>query len=180
MIQQTLVLLKPDAIERGFVGEIISIFEKANLKIFAMKMLQPTVEIVSNHYPAKNEWLLNVGKTTLGKCKEAGVDVYSIFLTEDELEVGRIVKNWLVEFLTSGRVIAIVIEGNEAIKKVRSICGATVPALAEPGTIRGRYSADSPDIATLQKRPLYNLVHASSSLEDAQLEIKLWFPEGVS
>jgi nucleoside-diphosphate kinase len=82
----------------------------------------------------------------------------------------------LVDFLTSGEVVAMVLEGNAAVPNVRRLCGKTVPLFADPGSIRGRYSLDSPDLANAEKRPIYNLVHASGAPEEAQSEIQLWFP----
>ena len=87
------------------------------------------------------------------------------------------VRKWLTEFMLSAPVVPMVISGNRAIETVRKIVGATLPVAALPGTIRGDFSSDSPDFANTEQRPVRNLVHASGDQEEAEREIKLWFPE---
>jgi nucleoside-diphosphate kinase len=176
MIERTFVMLKPDAVKRGLIGEIISIYERAGLKIVAMKMIKPSKELASKHYPETTEWLTTVGEKTFEGYAALGLNVKEALGTDDKMEIGRMVKAWLVDFLTSGEVVAMVLEGNAAVPNVRRLCGKTVPLFADPGSIRGRYSLDSPDLANAEKRPIYNLVHASGAPEEAQSEIQLWFP----
>ncbi|HZP55867.1 MAG TPA: nucleoside-diphosphate kinase [Candidatus Saccharimonadales bacterium] len=175
-MEKTLVLLKPDAVERGLVGEIISRFEKADLKLLATKMVWPDEELAQKHYPtSRHEFIQGMGNKTLESHAEAGEDVKAIFGTEDPHEIGLQLQKWLVDFLVSGPVIALVLKGENAIKKVREIAGHTIPAKAESGSIRGDYSDDSALKANAEKRSLKNLVHASGSQEEAEFEIGLWF-----
>jgi len=177
MLEKTLVILKPDAVKRNLIGEIISIFEKANLKIEAMKMLTPEAEKIEKHYPNSEKWLTIVGEKTMEGYEALGLNVEKELGTNDKKEIGLMVKKWLVEFMTSGKVVAMVISGNSAISKIRKLCGNTMPINADTGSIRGKYSSDSPDLANKEKRPVKNLIHASGEPDEAEFEINLWFPE---
>ena len=146
-IEQSLVLLKPDALERGLTGEIISRFERVGLKIVGMKLLQPTKTHAESHY------------------------------TEDlAIRQGEHIRNAMIEMLTSGPVVAIVLEGIEAVQVIRKMIGETQPIAAAPGTIRGDYAHASFKHANAEPhRQLYNLIHGSASLEEAKTEIAVWF-----
>ncbi|MHB0998883.1 MAG: nucleoside-diphosphate kinase [Armatimonadota bacterium] len=136
-MEQTLVLIKPDAVSRGLIGEIIRRFENRTLKIRALKILKPSRELVERHYSAHT-----------GKPFFEGV----------------------VNFVSSGAVVAMVLEGDNAIPIVRHMMGSLDPLSAMPGTIRGDY--------TLIERQ--NLVHGSDSPESAEIEIGIWFkPEEI-
>lgn len=177
-MEKTLVVLKPDAVERGIVGDIITRFEKVGLKIVATKMLRPTKELADKHYPKdREEFITGMGNKTLDNYKELGKDPKKEFGEDDPHKIGLMVQKWLVEFITAGPVIALVIEGPHAIKLVRKICGFTLPSTAAPGTIRGDYSFDSSSLANAEKRPIKNLVHASGEQEEAEYEIALWFED---
>ena len=180
MVQQTLVLLKPDAVKRGILGEIIHRFERSGLKIVGVKLVQADLDLATRHYPDSNEWKLKVGQRTIDDCEKYGVDLMANVGTVDPLEVGEIVKKWNAEFLMSGPVLAVVLEGVHAVERVRSITGETIPVKALPGTIRGDFSLDSAIYANKKSRTVYNLVHASGAEEEAKEEIKLWFkPEEI-
>jgi nucleoside-diphosphate kinase len=175
-MEKTLVLLKPDALERGLVGEIIGRFEKAGLRLLAAKMVRPDEELANKHYPhERHEFIKGMGNKTLESYKEAGHDPKANFGTEDAHGIGLQLQKWLVDFLVSGPVIALVLEGPNAIGGVRKIAGHTIPVKAEPGTIRGDFSDDSAVLANAEKRSIKNLVHASGDKEEADLEIGLWF-----
>ncbi len=177
-MQKTLVILKHDAVARGIMGEILHRFERAGLKICGMKLVRATTEMGEKHYPNSKEWLETVGNRTLTEYKEKGIDPIERLGTEDPIEIGKLVKKWNVEYLTSGPVLAFVLEGPDAVKLVRKFVGSTVPSLAAPGTIRGDYSFDNADLANSHKRPFYNLIHASGTPEEALEEIQLWFKYG--
>ncbi len=175
-MEMTLVLLKPDAIARGIVGEIISRFEKAGLKIVATKMVRPDHELANKHYPNdREEFIRGMGHKTLESYREEGHDPHPNFDTDDPHSIGLQLQKWLVDFLVSGPVIALVLEGSSSIKKARDIAGHTIPVKAEKGTIRGDYSDDSAIKANTEKRSIKNLVHASGDEEEAKFEINLWF-----
>jgi nucleoside-diphosphate kinase len=175
-LEQTVVLVKPDGVKRGLVGEIISRFEKRGLKIIGMKMVWVDEAMVMKHYPtSRKEWVQGIGEKTLKAYQEYGTDPKEHLGTLDPYEIGLMVCKWLVEYLTSGPVVAMVLEGPHAIVAVRKIAGYTYPDTAIPGTIRGDYSIDSPDLANITKRSGMNLVHASGNAEEAKFEIELWF-----
>lgn len=175
MIEKSLVLMKPDAVKRGIVGEILHRFERAGLKMVAAKLVQADETIARNHYPDSIEWKATVGQRTIDDCEKYGIDLMSNMGTTDPIKVGEIVKKWNEDFLMSGPVLAIVFEGVNAVERVRSLVGSTIPVKAAPGTIRGDFSLDSAIAANRRKRTVYNLIHASGSVEEATQEIALWF-----
>jgi len=178
LIQRSLVLVKPDGVKRGLVGEIISRFEKAGLKMVGVKLIWVDKELVSKHYPDdRTEFLEGMGKKTLATYEKYGKDPNEELGTKNPLEIGRMVNNWNMEFLSSGPVVAIVWEGLHAIDNIRMIAGNTLPTFAEPGTIRGDYSLDSPALANANKRAVRNMMHSSGNEEEAKYEIQLWFHE---
>ncbi len=178
LIEKTVVLIKPDGVRRGLSGEIISRFEKMGLKVIAMKMIWIDKEFAGKHYPMSREELLKgIGEKTLKTYEKYGKDPKEELGTMDPLEIGKLVNNWNMEFLTSGPVVAMLLQGIHAIDNVRMIAGNTLPVFAEPGTIRGDYSIDSPALANTKKRSVRNLVHASGNVEEAEYERQLWFKE---
>ena len=146
MIERTLVLLKPDAVQRAVAGRILSRFEDAGFKVVGMKLVWVDKKFALKHY-------------TEELAKRAGAHV----------------REMIAEFLTTGPVVAMVLEGVNSIENVRKMVGATEPKSAAPGTIRGDFSHMSYGYADQKKVPVKNLVHASSSKQDAAAEIKLWF-----
>jgi len=146
MIEQTLILIKPDGVARGLTGEIIKRFEQRGLKIIGLKMVEATNDIAKKHY------------------------------TDDIVQRrGQHIYDWLLEYITEGPVIAIAVQGVNAIENVRKLVGATESKSALPGTIRGDYSHMSFHYADSNNKILRNLIHASSDPEDAKRELALWF-----
>ncbi len=174
-MERTLVLIKPDAFKRGLVGEIISMFERVGLKLEGMKILNATIEIVEKHYPDDKNWIRSVGKKTIDTYEKYNLNIIEDLGTNDALKIGKLVRKWLIQHLTSGPVSVLILSGNHAVEIVRKIVGNTVPIFAELGTIRGDFSIDSPDLSTRERRVLLNLVHASETVEEAKREISLWF-----
>lgn len=175
--ERTVVLLKPDTVQRGLSGEILSRFEKAGFKIVALKMAHVDADVVAKHYPDDKEYLTVVGEKTLKTYEEYGSDPGEKLGTKDPYEIGQMVRKWNMVFLSSGPVVAILLQGLHAVDSVRMMVGNTLPRFAEPGTIRGDYSLDSPILANLQKRSVKNMVHASGTVEEAKFEEQLWFRE---
>lgn len=173
--ERTFVLVKPDGVKRGLVGEVIRRFEQRGLKIIALKMIQASREHAHSHYPNTTEWLTGMGNKTLEYYTKYGKDPLREIGTADALEIGNKVAGWNVDFLTSGPVVALVVSGLHAIDMVRKIVGATFPAKAEMGTVRGDYSVDSSVLANTDKRAVHNLVHASGEPSEATHEIAHWF-----
>ncbi|OGG07739.1 nucleoside-diphosphate kinase [Candidatus Gottesmanbacteria bacterium RIFCSPHIGHO2_01_FULL_42_12] len=180
-MERTVVLVKPDGVQRGLVGEIIARFEKVSLKIIAMKMVWIDKDFASKHYMAtREEWLKTIGERTLKTNAEYGRNTKEILGTEEAMEIGKMVAGWLIEYLCEGPVVAMLLEGNHAVDAVRKIAGNTIPLKAEPHTIRGAYSVDSMDLANDRKRPGKNVMHSSGNLEEAKYEAELWFnPEEI-
>ena len=177
-MERTLVLIKPDAVRRGLIGNIITRFEQAGLTIVAMKLIQPTIDQARKHYPMTDAQLKQMGGKTLSTYAKMGIDPIKELETSDATKIGLMVHEWNAEFLASGPVVACVIRGIHAVKKVRAICGKTMPLDAESGTIRGDFSSSSPAIANMQKSAVYNLVHASDNENDSEepeKEITYWF-----
>lgn len=176
MTERTLVVLKPDAVKRALIGDIIGRFEKAGLKVVGCKMFTPHEELANKHYPtAREEFIVGMGNKTLDNYKALKMDPEKELGTSDAKEIGLMVQGWLVNFITSGPVVALVLEAPHAIELTRKIVGSTLPLGAQPGTIRGDYSFDSSALANQKRRPIKNLIHASGESAEAEYEIKLWF-----
>ncbi len=177
--EQTFCLLKPDAVKRGLIGEIIHRLEKAGLKVIAMKMLVPSDEAVRKHYPASDEaWVNRLGQKGLsGFDSYPNIDAKQILGTDDTAKIGSEVLEALIKYMQSGPVVAMVVEGIQAIEMVRKLAGHTLPYKAAVGTIRGDFSVDSPSVANVEKRSIHNLFHASENPKEAANEISLWFKE---
>lgn len=155
-LERTLFLIKPDAVQRSLVGKIITQLEDRGLKIVGMKMLQPTRELAEKHY--------------------GDLDVR---LTKKGME-GPKLKEQMVEFLSDGPVVAMVVEGVKAVDFVKRLTGSTAPNEAEFGTLRATYAHVSRLHANTTERAIRNLVHASDPDENPEAEINLWFtPEEI-
>ncbi|HMY81091.1 MAG TPA: nucleoside-diphosphate kinase [Candidatus Absconditabacterales bacterium] len=175
-IEKTLVIIKPDGVSRGLVGEITARFEKAGLGIMMGKLFRPSKELLHRHYPAeRTDWVKVLGERTQQGYDELGIDLVNEFGTTDHHTIGEKVRNWLVDYMFAGEVFAMVLVGPHAIEVVRKLVGPTVSLKAPPGTIRGDYSCDSVALANLERRPIRNLIHASGNAEEAAFEIDLRF-----
>ena len=177
MTEETVVLVKPDGVKRGLIGEIISRFEKTGLKLIAAKLVVVPPELAVKHYGYDNDWFENVGRKLLQFYREHGKDPGEELGTKEPKELGKLVQQWNVDYLTEGPVLAMIWQGYHAVEIVRKIVGPTFPQSAPPGTIRGDFSTDSPLTANANKRSVYNLIHASGSVQEAKLERELWFKE---
>lgn len=176
--ERTFCMLKPDAVKRGLVGEIIHRIEKAGLKVVAMKMLLPSEEQIRAHYPASDEaWVNRLGQKGVDSFENVNVTPQEALGTEDTMAIGKDVLESLIRYMQSGPVIAVVVEGMQAVDMVRKLAGHTLPYKAAVGTIRGDFSVDSPVIANTERRAIHNLFHASETQAEAANEIKLWFGE---
>ena len=149
-MERTLILLKPDALQRALTGEIITRFERVGLKIVAAKVIKPSEEQYYYHYE------------TIGKMiSRRGKDVFDVTLS----------------FMQEGPVLAMILQGIEAVSLVRKMVGTTEPKMAPPGTIRGDFSHISFNYANNKDMSIPNLIHASGDIEDAQQEIAHWFKD---
>ena len=173
--ERTLVLIKPDGIERALVGQIFARLERVGLKIVALKMVQAERYVLERHYPSDETWVRTIGQKTREAFEAYGMDLLAVMGTDDPLEIGWEVRQWLIKFMQTTPIVAAVLEGVHAVSVTRKIVGGTLPVFADPGTIRGDFSADAPTVANVERRPVRNLVHASGSVEEAEHEIGLWF-----
>ena len=180
--EKTVVIIKPDGVKRGLTGEIIRRIEQRGLKIIALEMIWATKEQMDAHYPKDREWITNLGRNTARAYEEykLATTIREDYGTDDLFEVGKLVRQWLIDFMTSGPIVKMVVSGLHAIAMVRKIVGPTIPSFAEMGTIRGDFSVDSPALANAAHRAVRNLVHASGNAAEAENELALWFaPEQI-
>lgn len=173
--QQALIIIKPDGVQRGIMGKIIRRFEQVGLTIAGFKLIRATKEQVTNHYPSYDAWFAKVGKRTLDNYAKKGLDAKKILGTNDPIGIGKVVKEWLIDFMMESPLLCFVVEGYNVIEIIRKLCGETNPLYALPGTIRGDFTTDSIELANKKGRPIRNLIHASDNLEDAKKEISVWF-----
>lgn len=176
--EQTYVMVKPDGVKKGLIGEIIKRFEQRDLKIVALEMFQPTIEQIDSHYPKDPAWITRLGEKTLSTYEKYGYDAMKDFGTTEAEKIGPEIRKWLVDYMVSAPLVKMVVEGIHAVDMVRKISGPTMPYLADMGTLRGDYSNDSPALANAEKRAVMNLMHASETPEEAAHEIGYWFGEG--
>jgi len=173
--EKTLMLVKPDGVKRGLIGEIINRVEQRGLKVIALKMVWAREKQADDHYPKDDKWIKRLGEKTKKSYDEYGRDIKKDFGTDDLLKVGQEVRSWLMKYLTSAPMVSVVVQGIHSIDMVRKLVGPSLPVFAEMGTIRGDYSVDSPTAANLDKRAIRNIVHASETPAEAKHEIAHWF-----
>lgn len=169
--ERTLVIVKPDGIQRALIGEIMKRYERTGLKLVALKMFVPTEKMVEEHYLLDPSWKKNVGEKAIASYVKKGETPPS----NDPMEVADRVVAGLKKYMTSGPVIAMVWEGAHAVELVRKVTGGTEPRSASVGTIRGDFVLDSYQMADLDGRAIRNLIHASGSVPEAEMEIPHWF-----
>ncbi|PIX73258.1 nucleoside-diphosphate kinase [Candidatus Roizmanbacteria bacterium CG_4_10_14_3_um_filter_33_21] len=173
--QRALLIIKPDGVQRGIIGKIITRFETVGLKIIGLKFEWVTKEKIIVHYPETDGWFKKVGERTLTNYAKKGLDAKKVFKTDNAIQIGRTVKKWLIKYFQESPVLIMALESYDCIEICRKLSGNTIPVLAAPGTIRGDFSHDTIDLANEQNRPLRNLIHASDTVEDGEKEIKVWF-----
>lgn len=170
--ERTLVIIKPDGVQRALLGDIINRFERTGLKFIAMKFLVPQAEQCWKHYNKDEEWFLKKGARIIEDRKAHGMPI-----EKETIEYGKDIIQANVDFFTSGPVLAFVIEGNQSVAIVKKIVGGTEPTTSDVGTIRGDLTVDSYALSSLDNRAVRNLAHCSDSPEEAKREIPLWFNE---
>jgi nucleoside-diphosphate kinase len=169
--ERTLVLIKPDGIQRALIGEIIRRYERLGLKLVGLKLTVPTKSQVEGHYTLDPNWRRVTGEKTIESYRSRGLKPPS----EDPLAITEVILKNLKKYLTSGPVIAMVWEGAHAVELVRKITGGTEPRSAHVGTIRGDFVPDSYTMSDADDRAVRNLIHASGSIAEASTEIPHWF-----
>ncbi|HKM19658.1 MAG TPA: nucleoside-diphosphate kinase [Candidatus Dojkabacteria bacterium] len=171
--ERTLVLLKPDVLQRQLVGEILTRFERKGIKMTAIKMLNATKEQVGEHYIDDEAYLIETGEKAKKGAIARGEDVSNW----NSLEQGKKIRQRNINYLTCGPIVAIVFEGFGVISQVRKILGSASPADGDIGTIRDDYSLDTYALADFLDRSTMTMLHASDSVENAERELKIWFKE---
>lgn len=171
-MEKTLVIIKPDGVKRNLIGEIIRRFEEGGLKVVAMHMVTAEEETLNKHYPLNDREYV----TSLGHTDTSG-------MSDDDKEAlyqknYQIVAN-LQKYMADGPIVKIIFEGEDAVARVRQIVGKTDPAASPAGSIRGDLGEDSFAKADQESRSVWNLVHASGNVDEANAEIALWFPDAL-
>jgi nucleoside-diphosphate kinase len=169
-MERSLVLIKPDGMEKKLSGTVLSTFEKCGLNLVGVKMVQADDTLLSQHYP--DEMAHTLGEKTKASYLKKGKE-----FPHDPKEFGHGVLKKLRKFIQSAPVVAMVLEGEDAVANIRKIVGGTEPITAGEGTIRGTHSDDSYEKADKEDRPVKNVVHASGTVEEAEKEINIWFSE---
>jgi len=169
--ERTLVVIKPDGLQRSLIGEIIKRYEQSSLKLVGMKMVIPTPEFIEEHYTLDPEWRTVTGLKTIASYEKKGKQPPST----DPLKITEVILRNLKKYMSAGPVVAMVWQGMHAVGIVRKITGSTEPLTSNMGTIRGDYTIDSYEVSDIDGRAVRNLVHASGSPEEANKEIAHWF-----
>jgi nucleoside-diphosphate kinase len=174
--EKTLVIIKPDGVQRSMIGEVIKRLERIGLKLVAIDMMVPNEKQVRSHYLIDPDWKRKAGQKSIEAYEKKGM----IAPISDAQEAGDRVLNNLVRYMTSGPVVAMVWQGAHSVQIVRKIIGGTEPLTSDVGTIRGDFVLDSYQMSDLDSRSVRNLIHASGTSEEAENEIKIWFaPEKI-
>ncbi len=168
--ERSLVIIKPDAVMRKLVGELVTRFERKGLKLAAMKLIWPTRALAEKHYIDSDEWLLDTGTKTLNNYAEKG-----IIPDKTAREIGMNTREKLMAHLTAGPVVAMVLEGAHAIEVLRKMRGATSPLKADVGTIGFDYTLESYELSDAGDWAIKNVLHASDSPANYERERDIWF-----
>lgn len=166
----SLVLIKPDGVQRSLVGNMINRFEQKGLKLIALKMFVPTREQCELHYNKDDEWFLEKGKDIVQDLKKDNLPI-----EKEAVEYGRDIIRNIVQYMTGGPIVAMVLEGHAAPEVVSTMVGGTEPNSADIGTIRGDFTIDSYYLSTIDGRAVRNLIHCSENNDEAIRETNIWF-----
>jgi nucleoside-diphosphate kinase len=169
--ERTLVIIKPDGVQRTLVGEVIKRYERIGLKLVGIKMLVPTEEQIESHYTLDPEWRRITGEKRVRSAQENG----EVLETTDPYEITAVILQKLKKYMTSGPVVAMVWQGGHAVSIVRKLTGGTEPLTSDVGTIRGDFVLDSYTMSDVGDRAVRNVVHASGTVLEAEKEIAHWF-----
>lgn len=172
--ERTLIIIKPDGIQRSLMGEIISRYERTGLKLVGVKMVVPSPDHIEKHYTLDSEWRMKNGEKTIRSYREKGLTPPS----EDPMEISGMTLEKLKKYLSAGPVLVMVWQGANAVAMVKKITGTTEPLTSDVGTIRGDFMVDSYQMADMDGRAVRNLTHISGSVKEAQDEIVHWFSKG--
>ncbi len=173
--ERTLLIIKPDGVQRNLMGEIIHRIERTGLKLVAMKLIVATKEQAYEHYKKDEEWLQKKGELRVKQRTEAGKPV-----EKPAREYGMDIVNGNVTFMTAGPIVPMIWEGNQSVGIIKKLVGTTEPLTSDVGTIRGDLTIDSYDISNGDERSVRNLVHCTDNPAESDREIAIWFkPEEI-
>lgn len=170
--EQSFVMIKPDGIQRGLIGDIISRIERTGLKISAMKLFLADEDRLWKHYNKDDQWFIAKGQIAIDSRKEQNLPI-----EKEAIEYGKDILRANIEFMTAGPVLAMVVQGNQAVGIIKKLVGGTEPLTSDVGTIRGDYTIDTYSLANISGRAVRNLIHCSDQVSEAEREIELWFGE---
>jgi nucleoside-diphosphate kinase len=168
--ERSLVILKPDATQRGLIGELIKRIERSGLKLIALKMVNATEDQCWTHYNKDEAWFKEKGEKVAENRKARGLE-----LEKEPIKYGKDIIKALVKFMTCGPVVPMIIEGNQAVAIIKKLVGGTEPTTSDVGTVRGDLTIDSYELANMGERAIRNLIHCSDKVEEAEREIDIWF-----
>ena len=170
--ERTFVFLKPDTVQRSLIGDVITRFERTGLKFVALKMFVPDEARLLVHYNKDEAWFLKKGNRIIEDLTAQGLPV-----DKDAMTYGKAIIDTIVHYMTAAPVIAMILEGNQAVAVITKLVGTTEPSTSDVGTIRGDYTVDSYGHSSFENRAVRNLIHCSESPAEAEREIKVWFTE---
>ncbi len=169
---RTLVLIKPDGVQRSLIGEIITRFERVGLKLVGLKFVVPTEKQCWSHYFKEDAWFLKKGTGIVENRTKLGLPI-----EKEAIEYGRDIIGAVVKYMVSGPIVAMVWEGNQSVAVVKKLVGGTEPTTSDVGTIRGDYTLDSYYLCDVDgSRGMRNLMHCSDGDQaEAKRETDIWF-----
>lgn len=169
--ERSFVILKPDAVQRSLIGEIIQRVERVGYKLVAAKFIVPTEDQLWQHYNKSEEWFIKKGQAIVDRKIAQGLPV-----EKEAVEYGKDIIRGVIKFMMAGPVLAMVWEGNQAIAVIKKMVGSTDPLSSDVGTIRGDYSLDSFSIVEHDDRgTVRNLIHCTDDVAEYEREVNIWF-----
>lgn len=179
-LERTLVLIKPDGVKNQLIGRVVRRFETSDFTLVGMKLVRVTKQRAELHLSRSTERLIEAGRRALQWCDEQSLFPMEIYGTVVPERVGQKIREWRINYLLSGPVVAMVLEGDDVVAAVKKMVGHCFPDQAMRGTIRGDYGhgRDSIVRSTGERRAVQNVVHASSSPAESKREIPVWFSPG--
>ena len=171
--ETTVIIIKPDGVQRSLIGEVIKRYERVGLKLVGLKYTTAKPETIREHYTNDPKWIEKTGQKLIENLKALNIPLD----TEDYIEQGERVLARLVQYMTSCPVVVMAWQGAHAVSVARKITGGTEPRTSDVGTIRGDFMLDSYPMANEDGRSVRNIVHASGTVEEAERELKIWFKD---
>ena len=169
--ERTLVILKPDAIQRSYIGEIISRFERTGLKLVAMKFAVPTEAQLLKHYNKDDAWFTSKGQGIIENKKKLGMPI-----EKEAIDYGKDIIKGIIKYMSSGPAVMMIWEGNQSVAIIKKLTGSTEPSTSDVGTIRGDLTIDSYHMSDFDgTRSIRNLIHCTDNPSESDYEINVWF-----